>query len=104
MTDLRVVATQGSDRIVEDAVVEDFAAALRGRLLLPDEERAFRRYRRPVRARHRSPFALGPRSRGPGTLDTTLPATNNHADSPFWPARGRSAALTRSRGTRRPRW
>ena len=37
MTDLRVVTTEGTDKILEEAVVEKFAAALRGALLRPGD-------------------------------------------------------------------
>ena len=37
MTDLRVVTTEGSDAILEEAAVQDFAASLRGPLLRPGE-------------------------------------------------------------------
>jgi FAD/FMN-containing dehydrogenase len=37
MTDLRVVTTEGTDKILEEAVVEKFAAALRGVLLRPGD-------------------------------------------------------------------
>ncbi len=37
MTDLRVVTTEGIDKILEEAVVEKFAAALRGVLLRPGD-------------------------------------------------------------------
>src|SRR5467141_1456823 len=35
MTDLRVITTEGDDKILEEAVVQDFAAGLRGPLLRP---------------------------------------------------------------------
>src|SRR5229473_5172975 len=37
MTDLHVVTTEGSDAILEDAAVQDFAAGLRGPLLRPGD-------------------------------------------------------------------
>src|SRR5438128_224831 len=37
MTDLRVVTAEGSDAILEDAAVQDFAADLRGKLLQPGD-------------------------------------------------------------------
>src|SRR6266700_1553404 len=37
MTDLRVITTEGNDKILEEAVVQDFADGLRGRLLRPDD-------------------------------------------------------------------
>ena len=37
MTDLRVVTTEGSDAILEEAAVHDFAANLRGSLLHPGD-------------------------------------------------------------------
>ena len=37
MTDLRVVTTEGTDKILEEAVVEKFAAALRGARLRPGD-------------------------------------------------------------------
>jgi hypothetical protein len=36
MTDLRVISTKGSDAILEEAAVQNFAASLRGPLLRPD--------------------------------------------------------------------
>jgi FAD/FMN-containing dehydrogenase len=37
MTDLRVITTEGDDKILEEAVVQDFAAGLRGPLLRPGD-------------------------------------------------------------------
>ena len=37
MTDLRIVTAEGSDAIIEEAAVADFAAGLRGPLLRPGE-------------------------------------------------------------------
>jgi len=37
MTDLRVVTTNGTDAIFEEATVSDFAAELRGPLLRPGD-------------------------------------------------------------------
>jgi FAD/FMN-containing dehydrogenase len=38
MTDLRIVTTDGAEKILEDAAVQGFAEALRGRLLRPGED------------------------------------------------------------------
>jgi hypothetical protein len=35
MTDLRVITSDGTDAILEEAAVHDFASSLRGRLLHP---------------------------------------------------------------------
>src|SRR5215469_16194567 len=37
MTDLRVITTEGNDKILEEAAVQDFADGLRGGLLGPDD-------------------------------------------------------------------
>ena len=37
MTDLRVITSDGTDAILEEAAVHDFASSLRGRLLHPGE-------------------------------------------------------------------
>src|SRR5258708_13190540 len=37
MTDLRIVTSEGSDAILEDAAVQHFAAELRGKLLQPGD-------------------------------------------------------------------
>jgi hypothetical protein len=36
MTDLRVITTKGSDAILEETAMQNFAAGLRGPLLRPD--------------------------------------------------------------------
>ena len=38
MTDFRVITTNGTDAILEEATVQDFAADLRGRLLRPGDD------------------------------------------------------------------
>src|ERR1700751_1835824 len=38
MTDLRVITCEGSDKILEDAVVQHFAESLRGRLARPGDQ------------------------------------------------------------------
>ncbi len=38
MTDLRVITTEGSDKILEEVIVQDFADSLRGRLVQPGND------------------------------------------------------------------
>jgi hypothetical protein len=38
MTDLRIATSEGTDAILEEAAVQDFAAGLRGALLRPGDD------------------------------------------------------------------